>query len=77
MAAAEKQWPAHFKPRQQCVEKTATYIAAMNDAGIINLHINLAEDERTATSKKQEGKNNIQTRRPSGHQCWRKTGVLE
>ena len=32
--------------------KTAAYIAAMNDAGIIDLHINQAEDERTEMAKK-------------------------
>ena len=32
--------------------KTAAYIAAMNDAGIIDLHINQAEDEQTAMAKK-------------------------
>ena len=32
--------------------KTAAYIAAMNDVGIIDLHINLAGNEQTATAKK-------------------------
>ena len=40
------------KAAAQRKSKTIAYIAAMNDAGIIDLHISLAEDERTATAKR-------------------------
>ena len=36
--------------------KTVAYIAAMNDEGIIDRYINLAEDERTSNAK-SEGRN--------------------
>ena len=36
--------------------KTAAYIAAMNNDGIIDRYINLAEDERTAIEKKKDRK---------------------
>ena len=36
--------------------KTVAYIAAMNDEGIIDRYINLAEDERTSIAK-SEGRN--------------------
>ena len=39
------------KAERRRKSRTATYIAAMNDEGIIDLHINLAEDEWTVMAK--------------------------